>query len=475
MRNGRCATVGLCAFLFISTSGVSAASLQSSPQSRERLHEYLRGALPDDPPGVAPLVAAPGGPPTVLRERSLNVDYVQVNIDAQGRNIPGDAANEPSIAVDPTQPGRMAIGWRQFDTTASNFREGGWAYSQDRGRTWTFPGVLEEGVFRSDPVLDFDAQGNFYYNSLSFPGGNFRCQVFRSTDGGVTWGPEVDAFGGDKAWMVIDRTGGLGDGHLYQAWSVFAGCCAGDTFNRSTDGAASFEIPVGVPLMPVFGTLAVAPGGELYVSGADPNDFSTFLVARSSSARDPLVTPTFDFTTSIDLGGSLVIGAGPNPAGLLGQPSVAVDPVTNAVYLLGSVDPPGGDPMEVHFVRSLDGGMTWSAPVRVNDDPPGNGAWQWFATMSVAPNGRIDVVWNDTRRLGLDNRSQLFYACSTDGGLTWSPNRAMTPVWNSHVGFPNQDKIGDYYDMISDDVGAHLAFAATFNGEQDVYYLRIRP
>jgi hypothetical protein len=27
--------------------------------------------------------------------------------------------------------------------------------------------------------------------------------------------------------------------------------------------------------------------------------------------------------------------------------------------------------------------------------------------------------------------------------------------------------------MVSDDVGAHLAYAATFNGEEDVWYLRI--
>ncbi|MHC4142570.1 MAG: hypothetical protein ACYSUF_12105, partial [Planctomycetota bacterium] len=36
-----------------------------------------------------------------------------------------------------------------------------------------------------------------------------------------------------------------------------------------------------------------------------------------------------------------------------------------------------------------------------------------------------------------------------------------------------QNKLGDYYDMISDRVGADLAYAATFNGEQDVFYLRI--
>jgi hypothetical protein len=33
--------------------------------------------------------------------------------------------------------------------------------------------------------------------------------------------------------------------------------------------------------------------------------------------------------------------------------------------------------------------------------------------------------------------------------------------------------MGDYFHMVSDDVGADLAYAATFNEEQDVYHLRI--
>jgi hypothetical protein len=71
------------------------------------------------------------------------------------------------------------------------------------------------------------------------------------------------------------------------------------------------------------------------------------------------------------------------------------------------------------------------------------------------------------------NLSALYYTSSTDGGVTWTPNQQLSPVFDSHVGWPQQRKLGDYYDMVSDDVGAHLAWAATFNGEQDVYYLRI--
>lgn len=69
------------------------------------------------------------------------------------------------------------------------------------------------------------------------------------------------------------------------------------------------------------------------------------------------------------------------------------------IYVLGSVDPSGADPADVMFIRSTDDGATWNDPLRVNDDPQGNGAHQWFGTMSVAPNGRIDAIWNDTRNI----------------------------------------------------------------------------
>src|SRR5438874_12881307 len=56
----------------------------------------------------------------------------------------------------------MAIGWRQFDSVLSNFRQGGWGYTTDAGITWNFPGVLEDNVFRSDPVLYSDETGKFF-------------------------------------------------------------------------------------------------------------------------------------------------------------------------------------------------------------------------------------------------------------------------------------------------------------------------
>jgi hypothetical protein len=129
------------------------------------------------------------------------------------------------------------------------------------------------------------------------------------------------------------------------------------------------------------------------------------------------------------------------------------------------------DPLDVMFARSTDGGATWSSPVRVNDDP-GNNAYQWFGTMSVSPSGRIDVIWLDTRDDPGGFDSSLYYSFSTDAGVTWAANEQLSASFDPHLGWPQQNKMGDYFDMVSDDTGFRLAWAATFNGEQDVYFGR---
>ena len=458
-----------------SSGAVLAAAPGSPPRpAAERVYEAER---PDDLPGTPASANAFARSPG-LRLRFETYVSVQVNVDSQGNNISGDAANEPSIAVNPLNPANKVIGWRQFNTIASNFREAGWGYTFDSGDHWTFPGVLEPGVFRSDPSLDADSHGTFFYQSLR---GNLRADVFRSTNGGVTWLPAVPEFGGDKNWLAVDRSGKPSDGFLYGIWQRFGGaCCGSNTFTRSTNGGASFQTPVPVSYFPVFGTLTVGPSAEVYATGIDgtfTQDASTYVVAKSTNAGNPAQTPVFT-GSQVDMGGSMVVGAGPNPGGLLGQPNVFVNrvpgPRNGEVYVLGSVAGVAGvDPLDVHFIRSSDGGASWSTPTRVNDDV-GDG-WQWMAAGAAAPNGRLDAVWNDTRNSGAFYVCQLFYAYSWDGGATWSPNVAVSPLFDSSLGYPQQSKMGDYYTMVSDATGADVAYTATFNGEQDVYYLRVFP
>jgi hypothetical protein len=430
----------------------------------------------DDAPGVgAAADRSTAASSEVLRG---NHRSIQVNVDAQGLNIVGDAANEPSLAIDPTNPDNIVIGWRQFDTISSNFRQAGYAYSHDGGETWTFPGVLEPGQFRSDPVLAADSLGTFFYYSLST---TTNAEMFISNDKGVSWTGPISAFGGDKTWMAADVTGGIGDGNLYAIWNSQFTCCAPRTdFTRSTDGGSTYEGPQVLPFKAKWGTVDVGPDGQVYVVGTRTifNEYpQPHFVQRSSDARDPGVTPDFENTSTVNLAGETVTGQTPNPGGLMGQVWIAVDrsngPGRGNVYVLGSVNPAGADPLDLHFNRSTDDGVTFGLPLRVNDDPEDNGAYQWFGTLSVAPNGRIDVIWNDTRNDPSGQTSEVYYAYSTDEGLSFSSGLPVTPPFNSLVGHPNQNKIGDYYHMVSDETGAGLAYSATFNGEQDVWFLRV--
>src|SRR5882762_1506575 len=99
-----------CVVFAVGTAAGQTATWTLNP--KEPLEKY------DNPPGyiyrleTSPRMVSPFG---------SFISY-QVNVDANHQNIVGDAANEPSIAVDPTNGNRMVIGWRQFDTVNSNFR-----------------------------------------------------------------------------------------------------------------------------------------------------------------------------------------------------------------------------------------------------------------------------------------------------------------------------------------------------------------
>ncbi|HEY0370275.1 MAG TPA: sialidase family protein, partial [Chthoniobacterales bacterium] len=341
----------------------------------------------------------------------------QVNVNASGQNITGDAANEPSLCVDPTNGNRMAVAWRQFDHVTSNFRQAGWAYTTNAGLSWTFPGVLESNVFRSDPVLDSDAAGNFFYLSLLQ---SFYDDMWRSATYGQTWTRLAPANGGDKEWFTIDNTNSIGRGFQYQIWSTAGNNYSGHQFTRSTDGGVTWSTPINIPNSPVWGTLDVDTDGNLFIVGLNFNTNAIWSV-RSSNAKNGALTPTFDQSTAIDLGGIIGFSEPINPQGLVGQLYLAIDKsgttTNNNVYVLGSVLPNGASTgSDVMFVRSTDGGQSFSAAKRINDDEATSGKWHWMSTLSVAPNGRIDVVWLDTRNAANNSDSQLFYAYSFDGG-----------------------------------------------------------
>ncbi|MBS1716959.1 MAG: exo-alpha-sialidase [Armatimonadetes bacterium] len=433
---------------------------------------------------------------TGLGQPALVVSYggfraYQVNVTPGQQDTIGDAANEPSIAVNPRNPLAMEIGWRQFDNAISGFRQAGCAWSSDGGRTWhSMPPLSDsnEPQFRSDPVLTCDANGHFYYDSY-FCQQN-RCQIW-NTENDPNWLGPINAWGGDKSWLACDTNPkSPGFGNLYQCWSDFESSSGHCTFSRSVPNAvgihSGWDMPVPPSGFPSFGMVAVGPSGEVYDAGISP-DWRSCVITRSDNAKDKFAMQVnFGPGHNFDLGGMLVAPE-VNSAGLAGmtycQVAGPASPFHGTVYCLASVglwDQSGKpDATNVHtmFVKSLDGGRTFTEPVRVDaPSPSGPNNTAWFGTLSIAPNGRLDVVYNSTGYSDSygPNTCVTLYTYSLDSGDHWSKPVRLTPAWDPSRGYPGgQSKIGDYYTTSSANDHVDLAFSATFSGGQDVYYMRI--
>jgi hypothetical protein len=267
------------------------------------------------------------------------------------------------------------------------------ARSEDSGRTFetstvfTAPsGNPDKGINKGATVAVDLNDPRFVY--VGWRQGNFgaptvkeklKTNVAASSDGGRTWSAPVDVSderGGDFPWLTVTPDGVL-------------------------------HVVTWVRLWPVPATGQPSPVREL------------FHVSSSDHGK------TFSPHHVIDPGNQ----QHEHP------PVIASDPKTGTLYVAWSAQP---DPMnlapgykaalEVYFRSSTDGGHTWSAKKMLNDDDPTR-ANHIDPGIAVAPNGRIDVAWYDSRNNPgpLGDRTEtglndVYATYSTDGGRTFARN-----------------------------------------------------
>lgn len=387
---------------------------------------------------------------TILLMAGVITPYAQYqNILVGTLNVP----NEPAITWNPKNISQMVAGANM----ASYY------YSSDAGMSWTTGTLTSSHGVWGDPCVSSDTGGNFYFfhlnnNQVGPTFDQIVCQ--RSTDGGVTWN-DGTAFGKngnkwqEKPWAVADPLTNC----LYVTWTQddeFASTNPLDSsiirFSRSADGGATWSTPV--RLNRVAGTCALNGYG---VNGSMP------AVGINGEVLVTWVGPVgLMFTKSVDQGvtwplenvtvATLPVGWGCFIPGIYRAPGFPVidcdrsdGPHRGTLYISWWDQRNGQDDADVWLCRSTDGGVTWSDPARVNDDPPGN--QQFFSWMAIDQvTGHLYFVFYD-RRMYSDLNTDLYMAVSWDGGETFQNFRISESPFSPNASI----FIGDYNNIIAHD------------------------
>jgi hypothetical protein len=367
---------------------------------------------------------------------------------------------EPHVMVDPSNPAVLIGAWQQdrwsnggaegLVTATSTNGGAGWSLNaQTRSSICTGGTAANGGNYEraSDPWVAISPDGTAYLMSLSVnsnPGGFANAfpsamLVMRSTNHGASWENPVTLIRDENPSVFNDKNTITADPNdsrfVYAVWDRLisplgappnprafenARAAAGDVYlARTTDGGDTWE-----PARKIFkaGTIAQTIGNLVVVlpdnaafDGEVLNVFTLFRGAKNEHdtrgfniaairSTDHGATWSKRETVIADFRRGIVVDpddGAPHRTGDI-NPEAIVDPTSGAVYVVWQ-DNRFGPRSSIAFSQSLDGGLTWSSPIRVNQTPsadPGEPAGnnQAFLPMvQVLGDGTVAVSYYDFR------------------------------------------------------------------------------
>lgn len=392
----------------------------------------------------------PDGSTTTPPDGPLNMAPVKFGPNVKVNATSGQNTEVVMAAHEPS--GLIFVSW--MGNRACNY-----AVSKDGGATWSAgPRAVTQAqsgsAFAGDPAVAIDDKGNLFAGCQDYASGGLGTNyvlLAHSKDQGATWSEFKRVNQSlDKPWL-----GALGDGTVLLSWLGNPG-----GVKRSTDYGATWSEPISLGYINHGTTMSVASSKSLVHMAYNTRE--TTVSYRRSTDNGVTFEPVKNLSAQ---GQPCRSPCSPRSHPIVGSDTDPTGQLVAVTWASRQTHPDAESDDDVWVIVSRDAGMTFSEPIRVNDNTTPSRQFQpWVA---VDRYGGVHVVWTDLRDNG---QNATYYARMTDMAMGFEPNVQVTDDTGRPASF-----LGDYkgIDVIGRDVVVTWTDTRT-NSNGDIYFARAK-
>ncbi len=363
-----------------------------------------------------------------------------------------NGAAESAIKVNPVDTDKVIAGSNGPGSGQKMF------YSTDGGENWSAAAALPGGGTCCDPTVDWSSDGSLAYTATLGNCGSAGCQIwfYRSSNGGQTWNDLPGATprrtlstgsANDKEFIHVDKYAGSPfKDNIYATWhsgnvmQFSRSTNSGETWTRQSFSSASDQQGIGSDIVtdknghvyylwPAFNARRIllhksTDGGANFgsVSEVSATEASFAFPVPSMETREVFVYVSADADLSNGTYGGSIYAAWTDSTAATGS---------NAA----------NNHARIQVAYSRNGGSTWNVTTP-HETADANNVDRWHQWLAVGPDGKVHVVFYDTRRAANRASVDLFYAFSIDGAQTWSTPTRVTAAQSPNIA--DSFEFGDY-------------------------------
>ena len=400
---------------------------------------------------------------------------------------------EPYLVMNPTNSQHLVAAWMGFQFNNKVVIKT--SISSNGGNSWSTPiwqAHITPTFSSADVSLAYDHLGNLFMSYIDYDNVNFsagKVLLRKSIDGGLSWGNpvtvlDINTFPNkvaiDRPWMVIDQTTGPNAGTIYVTNMnanqptlitppyhpyVSISTDGGQTFQSEELDATGFLSGSVIP-QPMPSPVVTADGRftALYPSYLPSQSLFPRLIRVQSNNQGQTYAydvayqgQGFGTSTSLVKAGPL-LKANPNNA--------------NQMSYFFLSDAFGES--DITFIETINNGLTWSSPARINQDPIGNGKIQDLIWADYASNGDLAVCWRDRRNAvgtGYSVPSELFCTVRNSNTAIWLDDFSVSNQAANHL--PVLEESGnDFMNVILDNDTLNVIWGDVRSGSLKIYFCK---